>query len=177
MCPVEAGGHRGPGGKAASQSRGQLSGTLPFPATESEEGTGLVSALHALPVSDKEHQTESSKHTHPSTNSLPHSADGIFLFSAGGVFLGPICTSSGLSPEPSSRAVGQGLHVSQKAAGHRDPAPQAALGVSAQPLPRPCIPNAPPPPTARSVCLIQVIWMNLNYIRNPGGLRHVVVFF
>lgn len=44
VCPAEVGGHRGPGGKAASQGRGRLCGTLPFPAPESEEGT------QALPV-------------------------------------------------------------------------------------------------------------------------------
>lgn len=87
VCPVEAGGHRDPGGQAASLGCGRLSGTLPFPASESEEGTqaGLQSCRFYQLLTREERRKSEYKQpppTHPAQMQ-------IFLFSIGGVLVGP----------------------------------------------------------------------------------------
>lgn len=120
MCPVEAGGHRDPGGQAANLGCGRLSGTLPFPASESEEGTqaGLQSCRFYQLLTREERRKSEYKQpppTHPAQMQ-------IFLFSIGGVLVGPNPHFLPASPQsPTAGPLCGDCCISQNAAGHRDP--------------------------------------------------------
>lgn len=106
MCPVEAGGRGDPGGQAASQGCGWLSGPLPFPATESEEGTQAghqPCRFDQLLAGEGRAGERRKKHKQPPPVGLP--TDASPPLQPWGSVRGPQPTlPPGLSPEPNSRA-------------------------------------------------------------------------
>lgn len=123
MCPVEAGGRRDPGGQAAGQGCGWLSGPLPFPATESEEGTqaGHQPCRFYQLLTGEGRAGERRKTQTTSSRGPPHRCQSSSS-ALGECLWAPTHTSFWPLPRAQQQGpLGGELHVSQNAAGHGDP--------------------------------------------------------